>query len=145
MSYDLDLFTLQNGVLPITTIQEAALHRDTAQNSLNQRTIKALEAANPNFHAQMSLATIDLIEASGGIKISLYHNGGHISIPYWHSDDEAIRQAFQTARRYLNIIQQETGYAVYDPQLGRLIDVRVDLPPMIATYKRALANMHSIF
>ena len=143
MSYDLDLFTPQNGIDPITTIEQAALHSDSAQHEANQNLIEVLAKDNLKFRVEKTKAAIHVVERQHGIKISLYHNGGQVNIPYWHTDEKAQRLVFWDVRRYLRLIQSETVYAIYDPQLGRIVSVEQDMPAIIASYKRVIANMPS--
>jgi hypothetical protein len=143
MSYDLDLFTPQPNIDPIITIEQAALHSDSAQHEANQTLLNVLAKDNPEFHVEKTDAAIHLVEHQHGIKISLYHNGGQVNIPYWHTDEQIQRLVFWNVRRYLRLIQSETTYAIYDSQLGRTVSVEQDIPAISASYKRVIANMPS--
>jgi hypothetical protein len=143
MSYDLDLFRPQTGIDPITTIEQAALHNDSAQHEANQNLLDVLVKDNQEFRVEKTDAAIHVMESQHGIKISLYHSGGHVNIPYWHTDEKAQRLVFWDVRRYLRLIQSETAYAIYDSQLGRMVSVEQDMPAIIASYKQVIANMPS--
>jgi hypothetical protein len=143
MSYDLDLFIPQPNTDPITTIQQAALHSDSAQHEANLNMAQVLEKDNQDFHIQKSDAAIDIVEHVHGIKISLYHSGGQVNIPYWHTDEQVQRVVFWNVRRYLRLILSETNYAIYDPQLGRVVTIEHDMSTIMAAYKRVIANMPS--
>ena len=143
MSYDLDLFIPQPNIDPITTIQQAALHTDSAQHQANLNMMQVLEKDNPDFHIEKSDAAMDVVERIHGIKISLYHSGGQVSIPYWHTDEQVQRIVFWNVRRYLRLILSETSYAIYDPQLGRVVTIEQDMSAIMASYKRVIANMPS--
>lgn len=143
MSYDLDLFVPQPDTSPITIIQQAALSVESAQTPLNLRIASRLEADNPQFHVKSAVDVIEVMDAVEGIRISLYHNGGHISIPYWYTEDEIIKLAFETARQYLRLILRIANYKVYDPQLGRVVNMESDLARMIAAYRARIQGMRS--
>lgn len=143
MSYDLDLFTAQANLDPINIIQQAAMMPDSARTSSNQATMRHLERDNPNFHIKVTDDAIKVLDEVEGIRITLYAHGAQVSIPFWYTDSAIIEVAFQTAQHYIRIILSHTGYAVYDPQLGRIVDIERDLPEMIAAYKQALRGMQS--
>lgn len=143
MSYDLDLFVPQSNANPISIIQEAALSKESAQTPLNLRIARRLEADNPKFHVKSTEDFIEIMDDVEGIRIHLYSNGGHISIPYWFTDDEIIALAFETTRQYLGLVLRIANYQVYDPQLGRVVNLENDLPTMIAAYKQTIRGMHS--
>lgn len=145
MSYDLDLFVPQINIDPIATIQQAALSSDSALHTTNHDLIHMLEKDNPEFHVQKSDAAIDIVEQVYGVKIGLYHSGGQINIPYWHTDEATQRIVFWNVRRYLRLIQSETAYAIYDSQLGRVVDVESDMGAIVASYKRVIADMASFY
>ena len=143
MSYDLDLFVPQSNSNPIHIIQEAALSSESAQTPLNLRIARRLEADNPRFHVKSTEDFIEVMDDVEGIRISLYPHGGHIAIPYWFKEDEIIELAFETARQYLRLVLRIANYQVYDPQLGRVINLENDLPAMIAAYKQSIRGMQS--
>ena len=143
MSYDLDLFTPQANLDPIAIIQGAALISDSARTHSNQVTMRHLERDNPNFHVKVSDDVIQVMDEVEGIRITLYATGAQVSIPFWYTDDAVIEIAFQTAQHYILIILSHTGYAVYDPQLSRIVDIERDLTEMIRAYKQALRGMQS--
>lgn len=143
MSYDLDLFVPQSNNNPISIIQQAALSSESAQTPLNLRIAQRLEADNPKFHVKSSEDFIEVMDDIEGIRVSLYHHGGHIAIPYWFTEDEIIVLAFETARQYLRLVLRIANYQVYDPQLGRVVNLESDLPMMIAAYKQSIHGLQS--
>lgn len=143
MSYDLDMFVPQSDTNPISIIQQAALSAESSQTPLNLRIAQRLKADNPKFHIKAADDVIEIMDEIEGIRISLYHNGGHISIPYWFTEDEIINLAFETARQYLRLILRIADYKIYDPQLGRVVNLEADLQAMIATYKQTIRGMQS--
>ena len=143
MSYDLDLFTAQANLDPISIIQQAAMMPDSARTSTNQITMRHLERDNPNFHVKVTDDAIQVMDEIEGIRITLYAHGAQVSIPFWYSDDAVIEIAFQTARHYIRIIISHIGYSVYDSQLARVVDIERDLAEMIQAYKQALRGMQS--
>lgn len=143
MSYDLDIFLAQSNTNPIIIIQQAALSAESAQTPLNLRIAQRLEADNPKFHVKSTDDFIEVMDDVEGIRISLYHHGGHIAIPYWYTEDEIIDLAFETTRQYLRLVLRITNYAVYDPQLGKVVNLETDLQAMITAYKQTIRGMQS--
>lgn len=143
MSYDLDLFTTQANLDPISIIQKSAMMPDSARTQSNQATMRHLERDNPNFHVKVTDDAIQVMDEVEGIRITLYAHGAQVSIPFWYTDNAIIEVAFQTAQHYIRIIINNTGYAVYDPQLSRIVNIERDLGEMIRAYKQALRGMQS--
>ena len=143
MSYDLDLFTAQANLDPISIIQQAAMMPDSARTRSNQATMRHLEHDNPNFHVKVTEDAIKVMDEVEGIRITLYAHGAQVSIPFWYNDHALIEIAFQTAQHYILIILSHADYAVYDPQLSRIVDIKRDLGEMIRAYKQALRGMQS--
>lgn len=143
MSYDLDLFSTQANLDPISIIQKSAMMPDSARTQRNQATMRHLERDNPNFHIKVTDDVIQVMDEVEGIRITLYAHGAQVSIPFWYTDPAIIEVAFQTAQHYIRIIINHTGYAVYDPQLSRIVNIERDLSEMIRAYKQALRGMQS--
>ena len=145
MSYDLDLFVPQVNIDPLEIIQSAAFIKADPSTPLNIELANDLLTDNPQFEYTMTPETIELIDPHDGITIRLHSHTASISVPYWHTDKRAINLAIGTARRYLRTILRKSNFAVYDAQLGKMVDLEKDSPQMIAKYEQSLAGMTSLF
>ena len=96
------------------------MHTDSASTKVNLRLVKLLENDTSDFDVQKSDAAIDMVEKLYSIKIGLYRHGGQISIPIWHTDEAIQPIIFTSVKRYVQLIQREKAYAIYDSQLGRV-------------------------
>jgi len=149
MSYGFDLFTPRPGVDPQTMFERDAdeLERGPRDPAIEAKKKKVadvllahdarLQVFQPNFNKIAKLHKISPAEAydrmrhleindaaqkSSGIQIMLFDDSAGLSIPYWHRLDEAER-VLRQAWGYIDVMCRECGYEVYDPQLGRVIDV----------------------
>lgn len=133
-----------------------------ANEERNQRVARALIARNPalkpfpDFEAITKLRKVTPEEArkedgvveldggehSNGIQITLFGNEAGLTVPYWHQATQA-RRVFEEIWSYLEIIQREGGFFVYDPQLGRVLDLSGDFEAALASYQRAMRTVHT--
>jgi hypothetical protein len=58
--------------------------------------------------------------------VSLFEHELGVTVPYWHTG-QAARAVMRLIWSYLAILEQETGWETYDPQLGRSLDWARDL------------------
>jgi hypothetical protein len=79
-----------------------------------------------------------------GIQVSLYPDQLAVAIAYWHTGPTA-RAVMQIAWSYLAILEQETGWEIYDPQLGRNLDRVHDLDEVTTGYADMSARLHRMF
>jgi hypothetical protein len=56
-----------------------------------------------------------------GVQVSLFEDEMGVTVPYWHTG-EAARAVMRLVWSYLAILDHETGWETYDPQLGRGLD-----------------------
>lgn len=145
MSYDLDLFIPQPNLDPIQIIQQAALNNqpDAAHHTRNQALMQRMSAENPQFALHQAPHVLELTDPNDGLQISLYASTAHIALPYWHTVDSDIKLNFAVMRRFVRLIQTHIAYEVYDPQLGRVVNVERDVPQMVALYRQTLNRMQS--
>lgn len=68
-----------------------------------------------------------------GIQVTIYDDHVGITVPYWHSGD-AARAVIDEIWRYLQIIEQATGYVTYDGQVGKVLGLSVDKPEVLRAY-----------
>jgi len=73
-----------------------------------------------------------------GVQITLYDDTADITVPYWHQPPRASI-VFEEMWRYLDILEREGGFAVYDPQLDRLLDLATDRPFVLKEYGKGVS------
>ena len=103
------------------------------------------EAARPSGRPSVPRARRDArhIELNGpedsnGIQIEIHDDEAYVTVPYWH-DGAAAEAAFDEIWGYARIIQRETGYAAYDPQLDALLDLREGTAAALRVYANTRA------
>jgi hypothetical protein len=85
---------------------------------------------------------IELNGPEGGspVQIELHSDYASVSVPYWYSGDEA-RGKIGEMLSYLAVIEAQTGWRAYDPQLSRMIDI-ADLDEIVSMYGVGTAAVH---
>jgi hypothetical protein len=79
------------------------------------------------LHRFTSQHCIDLDRPDGtGVQVSLFEHELAVTVPYWHTA-RAAWAVMGLVWSYLAILEQETGWETYDPQLGRGLDRARDL------------------
>lgn len=81
-------------------------------------------------------------EDGHGIQIVLWDDEASLTVPFWH-DLEKSALAFRELWPQLNIICQEAGYTVYDPQLGQLVDLATGFDTALAHYLATARNVRN--
>ena len=142
MSYDISLFRKLEG----KTVQESAAEvLESDVNSLDpvsfseqrKNLSERLMEENPSFKKNSSDTFTEFTDIETGIQIDIDPNQVSVSVPYWHNDAEA-KQVFADVLRYLEIIQKETGYSIYDPQTEREIQLNGDVGQFLNTYSSTI-------
>jgi len=160
MSYDFRAFRPKPGEDPLVTAESDAESEelapiDPAKEASKRRVADALIAKNPTLEifeldyeeiakfekisveeARLRHRHLELNgpgEGGNGIQIALFDDEASISVPYWHSGDKA-NKTFQEIWEYLEIITRETGYLVYDPQFGRILNLSQDFAEVLSRY-----------
>lgn len=77
---------------------------------------------------------LDPAEDEPAIQISLYDDEAFVTMPYWYSDPNLAQRAFVQLWDCLRIIQEVTGYAIYDPQTGEMLDLAEGYEAQVAGY-----------
>jgi hypothetical protein len=67
-----------------------------------------------------------------------------ITVPYWHEDD-AAREVFKQIWEYLKIIQEITRYVIFDPHLGKLIDLQTDFDGVLSVYLGTVDHIDNVY
>jgi hypothetical protein len=142
MSYDLDMFALPSG-MDVHTFFETR-ETDTELFSVTElkeaehtffRSI-ALKIASYDFGFRLfdeDQRHLELNHISNGVQIAFYKNSISFMLPYWHRDEQATA-IFKKIWKYIAIIQAETGYIAYDPQLGEVLDLGADFDKLLLIY-----------
>jgi hypothetical protein len=71
----------------------------------------------------------ELSVTDSGLQVQLFLGQAAVSFPYWHQDDP---DAFhQQVREAVRVVEEETGYAAFDPQTDSAFDGTFDDEPGI--------------
>jgi hypothetical protein len=155
MSYDFTMFNLEpNADLYETlSMRERAkgprlFNKETKQRS--RAIVDLLIFKNPRLDWQPSamgnIESIHIDEGANGngIQISLFPDEVGITVPYWHEGD-AAREVFQQIWDYLGVVQQMTHYVIFDPQLGRLVELEEDYEEVLAAYLGTMNYIDNLY
>jgi hypothetical protein len=83
--------------------------------------IAALEHVDQS-EARRRWRHIELNEDDFGLQIILHDENAFAALPYWHEGEKADA-AFRALWGCLQVLQIEAEYCIYDPQLGRILDL----------------------
>jgi hypothetical protein len=84
-----------------------------------QEIVKKLKELNARFEEFHSESNVELSDPETGIQISIFKNQIAVTMPYWHEDDE---QPLHELFSYIAVMRKVTGYAAFDPQIGKEIN-----------------------
>ena len=73
-------------------------------------------------------------EDGNGIQITLFDDSVTITVPYWHKREKA-KAVFEEIWEYMKIIQEETNYLIYDPQLEMTLNLSSGFSAALRLYK----------
>jgi hypothetical protein len=104
-----------------------------------ERVAAALLALDPQLERlsapdERGFVELDHQDTATPIEVWLYPDNGSLTIPYWHSGEQArvlMRKVFD----YLEAIERESGWVCVDPQLDRPLDRATDLDEVVAAYE----------
>jgi hypothetical protein len=167
MSYDLKLFKPVAGEDPYVTAQRdsdefAVSPLDPQKEALKRKVAEALIACNPKLEifefgyeeiakfqkitveeARLKYRHLELNgpdEDSNGIQITLFDDEASVTVPYWHEGDKAA-DTFREIWSYLEIINREAGYLVYDPQIDRVFDPATGFDDALQRYSGVMTQI----
>jgi len=100
-----------------------------------QRGVTAEEARRSHRHLELNGP-----EDGPGIQITLLDDTAAITVPYWHGPRVAAA-VFDEIWRYLALLERHGGFAVYDPQLDRVLSLAADRPAVIERYGAVMKQM----
>lgn len=144
MSYDIDMFEWKEGMDPSEALvlqndveADTDLPVPTADDmARNRRVVLALTTHDPSLECDdPSAPEPEVFESEHdlGLQIFFHARSIAISIAYWH-DADAARRALTRLWGYLEVIQRETGFCAYDPQLDRVLNLSSDLESVLEVY-----------
>ena len=167
MSYDFSLFRPRAGEDPLDTARTGSADLpstplDPQMEALKRKVADALIAHNPklevfqlDYDAIATFENISVEEArrkfrylelngpvddDNGIQITLFDDEASVTVPYWHESDKATN-TFREIWNYLEIINRETGFLIYDPQSDRLIDLSASFDGALRCYSGGLREI----
>ncbi len=170
MSYDLHLFKPKSGVDPLETIERLFEDESEEINPglpvpKKEERKRALAQALINLNPQLEIFEFsfkELAEMEGitedeacvrfrhlelngaddgnGIQITLSDDTADVTVPYWHTGD-AAKQTFEEIWSYLKLLEAEGGFATYDPQLERILNLSADFSSVLEAYEEVSGNM----
>jgi hypothetical protein len=109
-----------------------------------ERIAARIQAHHPQLERYASERKIELTQTgNAGIQVSLFPGDLAVTIAYGHTG-RAARAVMRIVWSYLAILTQETGWEVYDWQLGRSLDRAHDLDEVTAAYTGASARLHGM-
>jgi hypothetical protein len=82
-------------------------------------------------------------EDGPGIQITIEDDTATVTIPYWHVEI-AARLAFQKIWVYLRVLSDAGSFSVFDPQLGRALDLTKDWEVVLDWYERVVRQTQSV-
>ena len=172
MSYDLILVRPKLGEDPLITArhkndeQGDQIHElDPAKEALKLKVAEELIKENPSFErfpfdyeeiaklrnisieeAKLLFRNIELNtpDDGNGIQIELFDDEFTVTVPYWHAGAKT-ESTFQEIWKYLEIIQRESGFVLYDPQLDAILDIARGYRESLGVYtgtRQAMKNIH---
>ena len=80
-----------------------------------------------------------------GVQLTVYDGHVVINVAYWHRGDAAV-SAFKRISRYARELKSDCALVLYDPQLGRVIDLEEprDLRDALAAYAGVMSQMSDL-
>jgi len=92
-----------------------------------ERIADHLQAHDPQLERFTTEHHIELTRPDdAGVQVSLFERELAVTVAYWHTG-RAARAVMDLVWSYLAILEQETDWEIYDPQLGRRLDRARDL------------------
>jgi aminoglycoside 6'-N-acetyltransferase I len=79
-------------------------------------------------------------EACNGILIILRDDEAAVTIPFWHEGQKAA-DTFRELWSYVEIICRESGYALHDPQIGRMLEPGAGCAEVLARYNETVGQI----
>ncbi|MGV9322163.1 hypothetical protein [Streptomyces sp. NPDC003660] len=127
MSYDIYFVTRRDGQTwdeAMEALEEAAEDSEGIPAHLLEAWDRVVPQARPLL-GELDLTDYEhesreLSQSDTGITLSLYGNELSITVPYWHTGDDAAA-VLDKVSALASIVEKETGLTAYDPQLNRAL------------------------
>ncbi len=137
MSYDLRILRVAPGADPVAAARMEEPGDDasgthpllTWDDVLRERIVAELRRLNPAFEADDH----ELNDERTGVQIGFFGTEASLTLPYWHGSDTAAG-VFRDVWAYLRAMTGPGGAVVYDPQLGRILNLESDRDLVLKTY-----------
>jgi hypothetical protein len=82
-------------------------------------------------------------EEGTGLQILLFASAAYVHLPFWHDGQDA-ENAWEQAWTLLRVLERETGWRTYDPQLDRVLDLDADRAEVLAEYARGVETARAL-
>lgn len=79
-------------------------------------------------------------EDGNGTQIHLFDDEISITVPYWH-DNKRASEVFARIWRFVEVIQREAHFLVYDTQLDQLIESEADRDDALRCYAGIMGSL----
>ena len=158
MSYDLDLFRPPAHGDPLAAARGAyelgdddvPPVQDSGWRERMQAAAAAVTEADFSFDAEHGGQGTpeERIELNGpeegtGLQVLIFAGTAYVHLPFWHTGKDA-EDAWAQAWTVLRVLERETGWRTYDPQLDRLLNLDADRADVEAEYARGVAAARAI-
>ncbi len=110
-----------------------------------ERIADRLQTHDPQLERFTTEQHIELTRPdNSGIQVSLFSDELAVKVPYWHTGQVA-QMVMEIVWSYLAVLEQETGWETYDPQLGRTLDRAHDLNDVTGSHTDMSARLPRMF
>jgi hypothetical protein len=145
MSYDLYFSRTETPVPHVQQIGFADVAQGwfTLPDPLAQATNERIEAALFRLDRRFVLYSAYFEDLPGrmyefghenGLIIKLLPWRARIRLPYWYREAAEARDAFRHLRKCAKAMQAAGNYTIFDPQLGKTVNLAEDVDAMLAAY-----------
>jgi len=86
---------------------------------------------------------VELNDDGAGAQVSILGPTANVTVAYCHTGDKA-EEVLTRVWGYLRVLQEEGGFAVFDNQLGRALDLDKDFRDVLAAYLGVMKKMPRI-
>jgi hypothetical protein len=158
MSYDLDLFrppahgdplpvaraAYEGSGEPAPRVPDSGWHErmHAAAAALTEADF-SLEAAYVDEGTPEEMIELNGPEEGLGVQVLIFADAAYVHVPFWHTGADAT-QAWEQTWMMLRVLERETGWRTYDPQLDRMLDLDADHADVEAEYARGVATAQAI-
>jgi hypothetical protein len=95
---------------------------------------KALGVTGDEARAQWRHIELNTPDGGNPIQVTIHADHASLTMPYWYTGERA-KETIREALSYLAVIERETGWTTFDPQIGRRLDLRGDLNEVVSAYE----------